>query len=91
MLNLLYRDSIALTGSGDNYSVWEIEAKINGIGNVKLIISKSIHGRRYYVTNSIELKAKNILEMYLKHPDIETIHRNLKQGARTYSCKSYAV
>lgn len=75
MLSLLYRNSIAPTVSSINYSVWEIEAKIRGIGNVKLIMSECIHGRRYDVTNLIESKVRDILEMYLKHRDIEAIHR----------------
>jgi len=79
-INLPYRDSISIRVSGDNYSVWEIEARIRGIGNVKLIISEGIHGRRYYATNLIELKAKALLELYLKRWDIEVIHKGLKQG-----------
>jgi len=65
-INLPYSDSVALTLSGDNYSVWEINARIKGIGYAKIIISDGVHGRRYYATNLIELKSNDILEIYLK-------------------------
>lgn len=80
MLNPLYSDSTSITVSEDNYSVCEIEAKIRGIRDARMIIYEGTHERRYYVTNRVEWIAKDILEIYLKRRDIEVIYRDLSRG-----------
>ncbi|EQB73058.1 MAG: hypothetical protein AMDU4_FER2C00107G0015 [Ferroplasma sp. Type II] len=52
---------------------------MKGIGYVKVIISEGTNGRRYYVTNRRNWKAKRILKTYLERWGIEVIHRDLKQ------------
>ena len=42
-------------------------------------ISEGVNGRRYYVTNRGDWKAKSIPESYLSRWDIEILHRELKQ------------
>ncbi|MDA8054206.1 MAG: hypothetical protein M0Z77_00970 [Thermoplasmatales archaeon] len=59
--------------SGNTYSVWETD------GRIRVIISEGVNGRRYYVTNRGDWKAKSILESYLRRWDIEILHRELKQ------------
>ena len=66
VLNLPYIDPTCITVSGENYSAFEIEGNLKGIGNVTLIISDGIHERRYYVTNCLKLIAIGILELYMK-------------------------
>ena len=78
-IDLSYTDSRTFTISGNTYSVWEIEGRVKGIGSVKAIISEGISGRRYYVTNHRNWKAKRILETYLERWVIEVIHRDFKQ------------
>jgi hypothetical protein len=83
-LDLGYHESTMLTISGNNYSVWERVGKMKGIGQVKVIVSEGINGRRYYVTNRKDWKAKGILETYLRRWDIEVMHRDLKQDGLGY-------
>ena len=78
-IDLSYTDSWIFTISGNTYSVWEIDGRVKDIGSVKAIISVGISGRRYYVTNHRNWKAKRILEIYMEHLGIEVIHRDFKQ------------
>ena len=78
-IDLSYTDSRIFTISGNTYSVWEIDGRVKDIGSVKAIISVGISGRRYYVTNHRNWKAKRILEIYMEHLGIEVIHRDFKQ------------
>ncbi len=78
-IDLSYRDSRIFTISGNTYSVWEIEGRMKGIGSVTAVISEGTNGRRYYVTNHRNWKARRILETYLERRGIEVMHRDLKQ------------
>lgn len=76
---LPYSKSQTIKLSGNTYSVWEVKGKIKGMGEVKVIISEGINGKRYYATNRSEWNMKRIMETYLRRWDIEVMHRDIKQ------------
>ena len=78
-LSLPYRESQTIRLSGNTYSVWEVQGKLKGMGEVKVVISEGVNGKRYYATNRSEWNMKRIMETYLRRRDIEVIHRDVKQ------------
>ena len=74
-----YKESDIMKISGNTYTVWEVDGKIRGMGNVKAIISEGVNGRRYYITNRTGWSPERVLETYLRRWDIEVMHRDLKQ------------
>ena len=69
-LSLPYRESQTIRLSGNTYSVWEVQGKLKGMGEVKVVISEGVNGKRYYATNRSEWNMKRIMETYLRRRDI---------------------
>ena len=49
-------------------------------GNVQIIVSMGKNSERYFVTNRVDWKLGKVIELYIRRWDMETFHRELKQG-----------
>lgn len=67
----------------EQYLTYSTVVKMRKIGDVRIIISLGKDGKKFFVTNRIDMKPKRIMEMYLRRWDIEVMHREYKQdGSR---------
>ena len=67
-----------ITIGGKQYFTRSIITRMKKIGEVRIVVSRGIDSEKF-VTNRIDWKPKEIVEMYLRRWDIETMHRELKQ------------
>ncbi len=72
-------DMDCYTIEGKQYFTKSIVTTIRKIGEVRIVVSRGMEGKKFFVTNLIGWKPKRIMEMYLRRWDIETMHREIKQ------------
>ena len=61
------------------YFTKSIITKMKKIDEVRIVVSRGTEGKKFFVTNMIGLKPKQMMEMYLRRWDIEVMHRKNKQ------------
>ena len=76
-LNL--RDMTAYRVDESTYFMKGITTRMKNVGRVQVGVSQGQNAEKFFVTNMIEWKPKQIMEMYLRRWDIEVMHRENKQ------------
>lgn len=84
--------SIKVRGRAKSYYAYETTAAIEGIGEVKLVVSKNgtAEEPKFYFSTDVSLQAKEILEAYENRWNIETAHQLANQvlGFKDYQMRS---
>ena len=80
---------VRVRGKEKRYMAFEKILEIEGIGRVKVVVSKSKNGRgrrNYYMSTDTGLSVRDVLEVYENRWNIETTHResNQKLGFKEY-------
>lgn len=78
---------VRVRGKKKKYQAFEKIVEIEGIGEVKVVVSKNGSGKRnYYMSTDTGLSARDILEIYENRWNIEVTHRegNQKLGFKEY-------
>lgn len=78
---------VRVKGKEKKYQAFEKIVEIEGIGEVKVVVSKNRgEKRRYYMCMDTDLSIKEVLEIYENRWNIETTHResNQKLGFKEY-------
>ena len=73
------RDMKCYAIGGKRYFTKSIVTRIRKVGDVRIVVSRGVEEKKFFVTNMITWKPKRIMEMYLRRWDIETMHREIKQ------------
>ena len=77
--SLNFRDMTACKVDENTYFMKSITTRMKNIGRVQVRVSRGQNAEKFFVTNMIEWKPKQIMEMYLRRWDIEIMHRENKQ------------
>lgn len=79
LLNL--RDMTTYRGDDCTYFMKGITTRMKNVGGVQVVVSRGQNPEKFFVTNMIGWKPKQIMEMYLRCWDTEVMHReNLPAG-----------
>jgi hypothetical protein len=75
---------------GDEYTVCGFDVWMNGLGEVRLVVSREVDGYHFYVSNRVDWGDRRVVEAYRVRQSIEVYYRDVKQnlGLEEYQVRS---
>jgi len=53
---------------------------MNGLGEVRLVVSREVDGFHFYVSNGVDWTVRRVVEAYRVRQSIEVYYRDVKQN-----------